>query len=172
MTNLAPTAYNLFENKKYKQAIHEFERELEKYNTITPRPEEYYQLSSDMAVAMTMANKTSKAIKLLDTILTYYTDNEDTYHIGIVSGNLAVAYEKSRNSKTAISYYQKAAQCFNKTNHPAENYHCQYSLALLYMKTGEKFKAISALNSALEINPNASIKDRALKRLMNMANLS
>lgn len=172
MENLAPTAYNLFANKKYKEAIREFEHELQKYIEITDKPEEFYQLSSDMAVAMTMAKKTAEAISVLEISLAYYTEREDIYHIGIIHGNLAVAYEKSKDNKSAISQYHKASECFDTTNHTNENYHCQYSLALVYMKTGDKFKAISALNSALEINPNASIKDRTLRRLMKLANLT
>ena len=118
-----------------------------------------------------MAKQTAEAINILQELLEHYTNTNDLYHSGIVCGNLAVAFEKSGNKKNAVDFYEKASEYFSQTKNLDENYHCKYSAARLYLQLGEKFKAIAALNAALSLKPNASIKDRALKRLMRIANL-
>ncbi|MCD4752613.1 MAG: tetratricopeptide repeat protein [Anaerolineaceae bacterium] len=115
---------------------------------------------------MTMAGQEKPALEILHDLLLHFSHIEDTYHTGIVAGNIAVAYESLGKKELAVKYFQQASECFEKTNSKDEQYHSLHSLALLYLKLGKKFQAITALNSALNIKPNASLKDRALRKLM------
>jgi len=166
MIESSEKAYKLFSQKKYQEAIALFQSAISYYNNSNPPPEKVYILRSDLAVAMTMAKQEKPALEILHDLLFHFSHIEDTYHIGIVAGNLAVAYESLGKKELAVKYFQQASECFEKTGSKDEQYHSLHSLALLYLKLGKKFQAITALNSALNIKPKASLKDRALRKLM------
>ena len=166
MTQSSEKAYELFSQKKYQEAIIQFQNAISVYANENPQPETVYILRSDLAVAMTMAKQEKPALEILQDLLLYFSQSEDTYHTGIVAGNIAVAYESLGKKELAVKYFQQASECFEKINSKEEQYHSLHSLALLYLKLGKKFQAISALNSALNIKPNASFKDRVLRKLM------
>lgn len=166
MTESTEKAYELFSKKEYQEAIIEFQIAISSFEDENPPSEQLFILRSDLAVAMTMIKQEKPALEILHDLLRHFLYKEDTYHTGIVAGNIAVAYESLGEKLLAVEYFQQASECFEKTNSKDEQYHSLHSLALLYLKLGKNFQAVTTYNSALNIKPDASLKDRALIKLL------
>lgn len=95
-----------------------------------------------------------RAIEIFEQALHYFSQQNDSLNMGLCYQNLGSTYIDLRQPEAAEPYKLKALECFRAAQYRMGQIENKINLANLYREMGQYAKAISFIDSALEVNRN------------------
>ena len=168
-SHLAPAAYQAFRQRDYPHAIELFEQRIEEFSRIPGKEAEAHLLNNDVAVCYILAGDPDKAITLLDKCYIFFKSANNETKTAMTLANTATAYEKKKNAKEAITYYNQALANFPTFEDDDAKYFIHHNLSLLYMRRFQINKAIMQRFHALDYKQHLTFVDKLIQFVLRVA---
>lgn len=165
----------LVEQAKKQYEAQEYQKAAELYAAAA----DYYREAGDPVQAAEMENNRSVALLqagdaqgALDAALgtdEVFAAAGDLRRQAIALSNQAAAYEELQQLESAYELYSRASDLFKTAGEKDMRSYVLARISNLQARRGDRFEAVASLHTALENRKNLSLKERALKGLINKA---
>lgn len=146
------------EEKQYELSLETFEKGLA-FGSNNPKVKARF--FTNMSVVQLNLGFFKEAIQNYFNALEIYEEGKDAFGRGLIYNNIGVAYYKQKDFETALTYYQKALEAYQSTNHEISILSTKTNVANTYLSLGQTDKAGKAyedvLNFAEELGDESTI---------------
>lgn len=124
------------------------------------------EMWSNCSVALVQLGRGEDAVNVLKPALLLFQEKDDLERLGIAYGNLASALEACGHYLEAQDAYLQSAELLEKCGKSELRLHALKALSQLQLKQGKQLQALATFQSALEDAPRLNLRQKMLKKLM------
>lgn len=174
MTDSAPTPESLaqralqdFRQGRFADAAQGFEAAQQLYAHAGDRASAA-EAANNLCVALLQARRPAEALKAVEGTPEAFDGLGDARRAAQAVGNLASALEATGDLTAAEHAYQQALERFTRLDDREAQATILTSLSQLQLKRGRPLEALSTMKSGLEQKPRRSLRDRWVRRLLDL----
>ena len=158
-----------FRNEDYDNAAHHFENARTSY---LEQNEDLLaaEMANNLSVTYLQLDRVMDAIQVVEGTPQRFLSAGERELAGRAYGNLASALEANQQHQEALETYQLAASILADEG-DNENYALvMQSISRIQLRLGQPVEAVSTMQAGLEASPNRGIRDRILRKLIDIPN--
>jgi tetratricopeptide (TPR) repeat protein len=124
------------------------------------------EMQNNRSVSLLRSGKSQEAYLASKGTEIVFAAAGDAHRQAMALGNQASALEAMKRDSEAIQLYQESNELLKKLNEPDLRIYVLQSLSGLYLRKRKFFEAMAAMQSALDLKQHLSIRERILKKLL------
>jgi tetratricopeptide (TPR) repeat protein len=128
------------------------------------------EMANNMAVVLLKMGQHQTALDVLQGTQEIFLAQNDRARAAQAYGNIGSALEACGNQRDAEHAYRQAADLFEALGDSDQRAVTLQALSRLQLQSGRPFEALSSMQTGLEIKQKPSLRDRIIRRLLNLPN--
>ena len=126
------------------------------------------EMANNLSVTYIQMDRANDALSIVEGTPQIFLTHGNQQLAGRAYGNLAAALEASGQRQEALEYYQLAAQIFSEEEDKEGYALTMQAISRLQLRLGQPIEAVSTMQVGLEAMPKSSLRDRLLKKLIDI----
>lgn len=147
--------------KWYERAANEYTAQSDQVNAA--------EMQNNRSVSLLRAGKPQAAYQASKGTESVFADAKDLRRQAMALGNQAAALEALKKDSEALAHYQQSNELLKSINEPDLRIYILQSLTGVYLRQRQFFQAMAAMQAALELKQHLSLRERFLKKLLQVA---
>lgn len=160
-------AKSLFAKKKYDPALEKFQAAHKYFKTINNLPDAA-EIANNIAVCYMMKKDAKSALQILEGTDLIFEQCGDRIRQALALGNQASAYEDLDNPDKALELYEKSSDLLEQTGEKENRAIVLKRISAIQLKHGRQLQALATMNTALQVEPSPSSREKSLKKVLNI----
>ncbi len=165
VTELIEKAKSAYESEDYEVAAQWYERAASQYSQQGDGLNAA-EMANNRSVSLLRNSNPQAALQASLGTDQVFAQSGDTRRQAMALGNQAAAYEALRKKEDALRLYQQSNELLKQINEPSLRIYVLQSLSGLYLGKRQYLQAMAAMQAALDIKPHLSLRERILKKLL------
>lgn len=155
-----------YSRKKYSSAIEKFQAARDQYQAIGDKVNAA-EMANNISVCLVMTKDPQGALEAaLGTDLVFESVG-DKLRLALALGNQASAYEDLHQPEKALSLYEKSSDLLEEIGDRENRAIVLKRISSIQLQHGKQLQAIASMNTALQVEPSPSSKEKSLKKVLN-----
>lgn len=164
---LAQQGKAAFESGKFLEAAQIFEAARAAFHQ-NGRELDAAEMANNRSVALLKAGDAEGALQATIGTEEIFARAGDKCRQAIALSNQASAMEELGQLEQALELYQKSSNLFEQCGNREMRSYVLRSISALYVRMGKQFNALASMNEALNSTKKLTLKERLLKKLINL----
>jgi len=166
-SKLAARAKAAFEDKKFSEAAQIFHQIL---SSLDPRefPLEVVEVRNNLSVAYLKSGQAQAAYEQAMGTDLVFAERLMTEKQAMALGNIAAALVELGRLDAALDYYQQSSALFQQCGNQEMRGYVLREISSLQMRRGKQIESLFAMDAALQTKPELTLRERILKKLMDI----
>ena len=165
VTELIEKAKSAYEAEDYEVAAQWYERAASQYSQQGDGLNAA-EMANNRSVSLLRNSNPAAALQSSLGTDQVFAQSGDNRRQAMALGNQAAAYEALHKTEDAIRLYQQSNELLKQINEPSLRVFVLQSLSGLYLRKQHYLNAMAAMQAALDIKPHLSLRERILKKLL------
>jgi tetratricopeptide (TPR) repeat protein len=162
---LAKEGLNAFRDEDYAKAAQFFESAARGYAVEGDDPMAA-EMRNNQSVALLKNGDAKGAYEAVEGTVEVFEKIADVRRQAMAWGNSGAALEGMKQLDQALEHYKKSAELLKEVNDPDLRAFVLSSISSLQLRTGHQLESLASMNAALDSKKKLSLKERLLKRLL------
>jgi tetratricopeptide (TPR) repeat protein len=159
-------ATTLFERKKYDQALEQFQSALQHFESINDNLNAA-EMHNNISVCLLLKSDTQGALEATQGTDLVFEHAGDTKHQALALGNQASAFEDLKQPDEALEIFEKSEDLLKQINEKEYRAIILKRISSIQVKHGKQMQALASMNTALQVEPAPTPKEKSLKKVLN-----
>lgn len=162
MLEKAKTAY---ETEDFEEAAQWYERAAKEYTALGDAINAA-EMNNNRSVSLLRADNPNAAYQAALGTEQVFAQAGDVRRQAMALGNQAAALDNMKKYEEAIQLYRQSNELLKQINDPNLRIYVLQSLSALYLRRRQYLEALAAMQAALDLKSNLSLRERILKKLL------
>jgi tetratricopeptide (TPR) repeat protein len=165
LSDFIEKAKSAYEAEDFEEAAQWYERAAGQYS-LQGDPLNAAEMANNRSVSMLRGGNAQGALQASQGTEKVFAEAGDLKRQAMAFGNQAAALESLHKDEEAIQLYQQSNQLLKQLNEQSLRVYVLQSLSGLQLRQRHYMNAMATMEAALEIKPNLGLRERFLKKLL------